>query len=243
MSEATTAALVGATGGAGTTRTAVELATALAADGDAVAVIDAAYATQGLADYVPGRLDPDVTKLVTDARDEELAVGLTDLDVDAPGRVTCLPCRAPFERVARAKTAAAARGLEDRIGRAAARFDAVLVDVPPVAANQAVAAVNACERVALVTPATERGADAIQRMAARLDDVGSGVDAVLATRGDLEAADACLPDAAASDPAEAPACLDDDALAAGLVDAADTLFDRKLEGVGAGGLLGSLRQQ
>ncbi|SEO55941.1 hypothetical protein SAMN04487948_103228 [Halogranum amylolyticum] len=44
----TTTALVGATGGAGVTRTAVELAATLARDGRDVAVLDAAYATEGL---------------------------------------------------------------------------------------------------------------------------------------------------------------------------------------------------
>lgn len=61
-----TAALVGAVGGAGTTRLAVEVGALLAADGDAVAVLDAAFATQGLGDYLDGRLDPDLTALVTD---------------------------------------------------------------------------------------------------------------------------------------------------------------------------------
>ena len=59
----TLTALVGATGGAGTTRTAVELATVLARDGARVAVIDTAYATQGLAAYVEGRITTDVTAL------------------------------------------------------------------------------------------------------------------------------------------------------------------------------------
>ncbi|OYR95948.1 cell division inhibitor, partial [Halorubrum sp. E3] len=45
--QATTLALVGATGGAGTTRTAVELAALGARDGRDVAVVDAAFTTQG----------------------------------------------------------------------------------------------------------------------------------------------------------------------------------------------------
>lgn len=76
MSIPTTIALVGATGGAGTTRLSLELAAALATDGRDVAVLDAAFATQGLSDYVSGTLDPDATALVTDAADVPLESGL-----------------------------------------------------------------------------------------------------------------------------------------------------------------------
>ncbi|WEL28362.1 Chromosome partitioning ATPase, ParA family [Haloferax volcanii] len=75
MSIPTTIALVGATGGAGTTRLSLELAAALATDGRDVAVLDAAFATQGLSDYVSGTLDPDATALVTDAADVPLESG------------------------------------------------------------------------------------------------------------------------------------------------------------------------
>jgi cellulose biosynthesis protein BcsQ len=206
-----TAAVVGATGGAGTTRTAVELAGVLAADGRDVALLDAAYATQGLSDYVGGTLHPDLTALVTDATEEPLAAGLVDLSVAAPGRVVCCPTHAPFERLARAKRPAAAEHLERRIAEAANQFDAVLVDTPPLAANQAVAAVTAADRVALVAPGTTRGADGVQRVGARIADVGAAVDVVLATRGDLSAADVTVPASEVTDPAAAPACLHDDA--------------------------------
>lgn len=236
----TTAALVGATGGAGTTRTAVELAAALAADERDVAVLDAAYATQGLADYVPGRVDPDVTRLVTDERDAPLGDGLVDLALDVPGRVACLPARAPFERLARAKTAGAARAFEERVDEAAARFDAVLVDVPPVAANQSAAAVTACERTGLVAPATTRGADAIQTMAARVEDVGGDVDAVVSTRGRMQNADASVPETDARAVDDAPACLDDADLAGGVAAVAEALLDVSVSKP-EGGLLDSLR--
>lgn len=191
-----TAALVGATGGAGTTRTAVELAALLAAGGDDVAVLDAAFATQGLADYLDGAVDTDATALLTDEADAPLDAGLYDLELaaDAPGRVACCPASAPFERLARAKTAGAARLFEERIEGAAAAFDAVLVDVAPVAANQHAAAVTACDRVTVVAPATRRGADAVQRTRDVLDDAGAPADAVVSTGGDVAAADASLPD-------------------------------------------------
>ncbi|SDX79114.1 AAA family ATPase [Halobellus clavatus] len=191
---------VGATGGAGTTRTVVEVAAALAADGQDVCVVDAAFATQGLADYLTGRLAPDVTALVTDDRDADLAAGLVDLDVDgAAGRLAALPANAPFERLARAKSVDAARALEARIETAAARFDHVLVDVPPIAANQAVAAVTVADSIAIVAPATERGAAATQRTHERLADVGVDAALVVSTRGAIETADVEIPTAAQAD--------------------------------------------
>lgn len=180
MSHPETLALVGAVGGAGTTRLAVEFAATLARTGRDVAVLDAAYATQGLAQYVPGRIDPDLTALCL--TDDSLAAGLVDLPGDRAGRVALCPAFAPFERVARAKTPDAARRLEDRIEAAAGWFDHVVVDTPPVAANQAVAAVNAADRVALVTPATRRGLDALPRAHGRLADVGVEDRLVVANR-------------------------------------------------------------
>jgi cellulose biosynthesis protein BcsQ len=206
----TTTALVGATGGAGTTRTAVELAVMLARDDNDVAILDAAYATQGLSHYVDGRLEPDLTTLVTDAEDA-LDAGLVDLDVDLPdgeGRVACCPAAAPFERLARAKTPEAAQRLEEHIETAATTFDHVLVDTPPVAANQAVAAVTAADRVVAVTPGTERGADALQQLRGRLRDLGVTVDATLSTRGTIADADTVVPESDVTAPDESPACLD-----------------------------------
>ena len=123
-----TLALVGATGGAGTTRTAVELAALGARDGRDVAVVDAAFTTQGLSEYVSGRIGTDLTTLVTDETDASLSAAAYPIavgdggaggagddgdDGDAPnlsGRADLIPSRAPFERVARAKTAEAENG-------------------------------------------------------------------------------------------------------------------------------------
>jgi len=129
---ATTLALVGATGGAGTTRTAVELAALGARDGRDVAVVDAAFTTQGLSEYVSGRIGTDLTTLVTDETGASLSAGTYPIarwETEAPaataaaatpgppGRADVIPARAPFERVARAKTAEAARlGATDRRG-------------------------------------------------------------------------------------------------------------------------------
>jgi cellulose biosynthesis protein BcsQ len=218
-------ALVGATGGAGTTRLGVELGAALAGDGRDVAVLDAAFATQGLGDYLDGRIDPDLTTLLTDERDAPLATGLYDLQLEVgDGRLACCPAVAPFERVARAKSTEAARAFESRLRAASETFDHVFVDTPPIAANQAVAAVNAADRVVVVAPATTRGRDAVQRMRGRVEDVGAGVDAVVATRGDLPVADAAVPE---TDPAvtAAPTALADRSMATGVADVARTVLD------------------
>jgi len=229
MTATETLALVGAVGGAGTTRLSVEFATALARDGRDAAVLDAAYATQGLAQYVGGRIDPDVTALCLD--DDPLADGLVDLPVDLPGRVALCPAFAPFERVARAKTPDAARRFEDRIAGAAGWFDHVLVDTPPVAANQAVAAANAADRVALVTPATRRGLDALPRAAGRLADVGVDDHLVVANRAakPVEDADVAVPESDVTAPADAPAVTREGAFAGSVATAVETALGVELD--------------
>jgi cellulose biosynthesis protein BcsQ len=180
-----TLALVGATGGAGTTRTAVELAALGARDGRDVAVVDAAFTTQGLSEYVSGRIGTDLTALLTDETDASLSaaaypVRAGDDAATLPGRADLIPARAPFERVARAKTAEAARKLERRIGEAATAYDAVVVDTAPIGSNEAVGAVTAADRVEAVTPATAHGRDALQRLRGRAADVGESVDGTIA---------------------------------------------------------------
>lgn len=201
--------LVGATGGAGTTRLTVECAAALAREDRDVAVLDAAYATQGLVDHLPGRIDPDITACCTEER--PLEEGLVTLPLDAPGRVACIPAYAPFERVARAKTPEATQWLESLVDEATTRFDTVLVDTPPVAANQAVAAVTAADRVALVTPDSRRGADALPRAADRLRDLGVVPDYEVANAGTgagdgtVDRADGTLPASGTTAPDGSPA--------------------------------------
>ncbi|WP_096390335.1 AAA family ATPase [Halopenitus persicus] len=202
MSE-TTLALVGATGGAGTTRTAVELAAIGAIDGRDVVVIDAAYATQGLSEYVSGRIDPDVTTLVTEGRTDDPGPASYAVDGDWDGTVRLVPASAPFERIARAKRVDAAEGLASLIEAAGEAADHVVVDTPPVASNQAVAAVTAADRTAAVTPATVHGRDALERLRGRVQDVGERVAATVATRGSLPAADVGLP-TAESEPVTQP---------------------------------------
>lgn len=237
-------AFVGATGGAGTTRTAVEVASALAADGRSVAVLDAAFATQGLAEYVAGRIDPDVTGLLVDPGADDtradLSAGLYGFDAgDVPGSVAIGPAYAPFTRLARAKSTAAAERFEALIGTAAGRFDHVLLDVPPIAANQAV---DAADTVAVVAPASPRGAEGVQRCHERLADVGSGASLVVSTRGELETADVAVPTTDAPDAESAPACLGDDAFGAAIERVAAAVTGRELRGTEGDdvGLLGTV---
>jgi len=172
------AALVGAVGGAGTTRLTLETGALLARDGERVAVFDAAFDTQGMVDHVEGRLAADVVDLVTDD-----AVAPADAMVEQPtageGTLHLAPARAPFAGVARGKTDDAARRFESTLLAAADRVDRVLVDTPPLGANQAVAAVAAADRTSVVAPATPRGVDALQRVRGRVEDVGATVDAAV----------------------------------------------------------------
>ncbi len=252
---ATTLALVGATGGAGTTRTAVELAAVGARGGRDVVVIDAAVATQGLSEYVHGRIGTDLTTLLTDGAGASLSAATYPIAVggehgdgkrggagssaesDLPGRADVVPARAPFERVARAKTAEAARKLERRIDEAATAYDAVVVDTSPVASNEAVAAVTAADRVGAVRPATPHGRDALQRLRGRIADVGATVDGTVAVsrsadgNGDDAAVDAdvVLP---RTDPfvADAPtAATTDGGYARAVADAHGRLFDTAVD--------------
>ena len=224
-----TIALVGVCGGAGTTRLSVELAATLARVGDDVAVLDADLATQGLADYAPGELDPDITRvLADDARFED---ALVPLPLETPGEVALCPAHAPFERLARAQTAGAAQSLGGVLATAASQYDHVLVDTPAVTTNLAVSAVTEADSVALVTPATDRGVNATQRVRGRIADVGTTHDALIANRAaePLDDAIVTIPESGHADATSQPAVLDpDDTFAPAVATAAETLTDTAL---------------
>lgn len=221
-------ALVGATGGAGTTRLTLETGALLAREGRRVAAFDAAFGTQGMVDHVEGRVDADVVDLVTDD-DVSPAEAMVELTTAGKGSVHLAPARAPFADLARAKTEAAARSLASTLREAADRFDYVLVDTPPVATNQAVAAVTAADRVGAVAPATERGLDAVQRVRARTDDVGTGVDVTVGNQAPPGAAiaddfDAVVPESDRSGPRAVPtADVGDGAFTEGVASIAELL--------------------
>ena len=205
-----TCALVGAAGGAGTTRLAVEMGATLAQTGRDVAVVDAAYETQGLADYVEGHIGADMTELVTE--DAPLDSVVQPAGLETPGQLSLCPARAPFERLARAKTAGAAEKLEKQIAAIALSHDVVLVDTPPLASNQAVAVANTVERIVAVTPDTDRGDDALARLTGRMADVGESIDAVVSNfaADDPVVTDAAVrvPESETRAPSACPASLD-----------------------------------
>lgn len=174
-----TLAFVGAAGGVGTTRLTLECATLLAEENRDVAILDAAYATQGLADRTPGRIDPDITALCLE--EEPLETALVDRDIEGGGRLAVCPAHAPFERLARAKTPEAAETFERKIEEATRSFDHVLLDVPPVGANQAIAAATAADAVAVVCDAA-RTEDAVPRTKDRLADIGASDSTTVVTR-------------------------------------------------------------
>jgi len=227
----TTAAVTKATGGAGATRTSLELAATLARAGHDVGVLDVDLETQGLVAHVRGRVDADASAVYAD--EATLDAALYDLDLSVPGSVAVAPARAPFERLARAKTPEAARRFEDALAAAGDRFDYVLVDTPPVATNPAVSAVTAAERVVAVTPGSDRGVDALARLRERLQDVGAAPGLAIANRADgdhpVEAADAALPTHGVG-ATEVPSCADPDpAYAPAVAAAAEVCFDREFD--------------
>jgi septum site-determining protein MinD len=237
--------VLGAAGGVGTTRLTVECGATLARTGRDVAVVDAAFETQGLAGYVSGEISPDVTTLVTE--EVPLESALYEHDADVSGEFVLCPARAPFERFSRAKTAGGAKQLERQLAAAALSYDVVLVDTPPLGTNQALAAVNAADRVGVVTVDSRRGADALARTRGVLSDVGASADVVLANRGagSLVEADASVPESEVVRPGECPACLPPDAgfapaVAAGAGMLLDTALDLEFpDEQRMGGLLGS----
>lgn len=179
-----TLAFVGVAGGAGSTRVSVECGALLARAGDSVAILDAALGTQGLSSYVDGHIDPDLTGVLTD--EGAFSDALVDVWPELDGYAAVCPAHAPFERVARAKHPDAARHLETCIDHAAGRFDHVIVDVPPVADNAAVAAVTTADERVLVAPDSRRGNDFVPRIRGRLVDIGAEADGLLANRVDGE---------------------------------------------------------
>ncbi len=223
-------ALCGAAGGVGTTRVTLEAATLLSRDGRDVCVLDAAYGTQGLADRLTGRIDPDMIELCRS--ETPLEEGLVDRRAGS-GRLAVAPARAPFERIARGKSADAARRFTERIGEAERAFDRVLVDTPPVAANQAVAAVTGADRVAVVCDAA-RAADAVPRMSDRLADVGVEPAETVVTRTDAHPdADVSIPEFEGSFPA-----VDDDPARAAVAELLDETLSVRIDPEEQRGLLG-----
>lgn len=237
------AAMLGATGGAGTTRVAVESAALLAATGRDVAVFDAAFQTQGLASYVDEPIETDITAVLTE--DAPLDEALYEYPGDLAGKLAFAPARCPFDRLARAKTAGAGDQFEQHLASAALSHDVVVVDTPPIGGNQAIAAVNGADRVGIVTPDTPRGQDGLALTRERLADIGCSHDVVLANRSTDSRIDA---EAHIPEMETAPrelACLPvNDTASPAIAEAVEALFDIDItvetpEKSGLSGILGS----
>ncbi|UPM43439.1 AAA family ATPase [Halocatena salina] len=221
-------AVVGATGGAGTTRTCLELAGMLARDGRSVVILDAAYATQGLSDHISDRIAPDMTALVLD--DAPLALGLIEFETPE-GRLACCPARAPFERLARAKTPTAARRFGELIEEATTSFDHVLVDTPPVASNQAIAAVTSVDHIVVAIRANSPGIDGWVRIHDRLADLGCPEPTMIRTNADGNgSSERRLPPPDTTDPNRTPTVLHaDTSFTAAVARTVETVFDTTLD--------------
>jgi len=237
-------ALVGAAGGVGTTRLAVETGAALAADDRDAIVLDAALGTQGMAAYLPDRIEPDLTAALLGEADLEEVVHRHP--AETPGRFAVCPGHAPFTRIAAAQAPEAAARLEQLVETATAEADGVVIDVPPLASNVAVAAVSAADRVAVVTTATARGLDGLSRCRGRLADVGADADFVVVNRvADEPPADADVAVGVSRevDVPETPTVLGgDDGFGPGVADLVAAGFDTEITVSLEAGLLGSARE-
>ncbi len=191
-------ALVGAAGGVGTTRTTLELGATLTQAGLSVIILDGAYTTQGLADHVPGSIVPDMMAVASG--DATLREGLIEIET-ATGSLSVCPAFGPFDRLARAKAPANARQFGTLIESATNESDVVLIDCPPVGANQAIAAVTTAEQTLILTPAG-RPASRL-RMIERLADLGVTEPRIVVT-GDHTADRLCVGIPSETDPAETP---------------------------------------
>lgn len=222
-------AVVGAAGGVGTTRLTVECGATLARAGRDVAIVDTAFATQGLRSYIDRQITEDVTALL--AGEVSLGDVLYDISTDLPGQLSLAPVRAPFERLARAQTAGAAQRLERQLAASSLSHDFVLVDTPPLGGNHAVASANAAEQIVLVTTETPRGRDALALMQARLEDIGETADAVWRNRTTESVTDGiAIPESESRTVGDVPVCASpEETFAPAVADAVEETFDISLD--------------
>jgi Flp pilus assembly CpaE family ATPase len=142
----TVVACVGATGGVGTTRTAVELARLAMAHDRSPLLVDTAVATQGLARLLPTTPGVDLCGALSDTD----AVDLDAIAVELPSELRIVAVDAPLCSVTTALTAEAAATLTDAIAHAAETHPLVIVDVPPVATNLAIAGLISADVILLI---------------------------------------------------------------------------------------------
>lgn len=229
---ASVGAVVGAAGGVGTTRLSVEVGAALAADGRDVIVLDTALDTQGLSSYVPGRIDPDLTDVLTSGLDPAEALLTHPASDVTAGTLRCLPVDATFDRIAQTKTPETARDLTELATDLTSDGTHIVVDVPPLASNTAVAGTAAADRIALATRDSARGRDALSQSLGTLDDLGFEATLTVINRvraGNPPDADVTIPESTRSGVPTTPACLSGDTEFVTAVERlASMLFDTKI---------------
>lgn len=201
------------------------LTTALTADNRNVTALDVTFATQDLLGYVSRILDLDAAAPVTDTIGMPLESRLAAFEADARGRVVVYPATALFERFARAVTPNAAWAFEGHITEVVDGFGHVLVDAPLFVSSRTVTTATACDRVAPVTPITDRSTDAVGRLNARAADIGAGADAVVLTFGTLDGADVTVPETRAIGLTDVSTCHEDAEFAVDAATAAEMLLD------------------
>ncbi len=142
----TVVACVGATGGVGTTRTAVELARLATTHDRRPLLVDTAVATQGLARLLPTTPRVDLCDALSDTD----AVDLDAIAVDLPSELRIVAIDAPLCSMTTALTAEAAAALTDAIAHAAGTHPLIIIDVPPVATNLAIAGLISADEILLI---------------------------------------------------------------------------------------------
>jgi Flp pilus assembly CpaE family ATPase len=150
----TVVACVGATGGVGTTRTAVELARLAAAHDRAPLLVDTAVATQGLARLLVETPPRDLCDALADPE----GLALDAIAVELPSGLVLVPIDAPLCAIAPALRAEAAGALAAAIAEAAADRPLVIIDVPPVATNLAIAGITSADVILLLHRVGDREA-------------------------------------------------------------------------------------
>lgn len=162
-------ALVGAAGGAGTTRLAVETAGRITARGETAVLVDTDFATQGLAEYVPGQFPTDIVGALCDQRPIETVTSPLSVDHTPPPQAA--PSFAGLSRVATALETDAAAHLSEELSALTDTYEHVLVDTPMPVTNPAIAAVAAADTVGVVFPRSVRGIESLHRTAGFLNDI------------------------------------------------------------------------
>ena len=201
----TVVACVGATGGVGTTRTAVELARLAQTHDRNPLLVDTAVATQGLARLLVETPRVDLCGALAAPEGLELDA----IAVELPSGLTVVPIDAPLCAVVPALRAEAATALDGAIAQAATVHPLVIIDVPPVATNLAVAGITRADVILLLHRAGDH--EAVRRGRELIADLG-GPDPQPVTVGSPAVEELSLPEVPAlragtplATPVDAPA--------------------------------------